>query len=134
MAISDGRVMSNFIVQAIKGEPLTVYGDGSQIRSFCYVDDLVDGLIKLFFTEKIFEPINIGNPEPISMLTLAKEIIELTESSSIIEMKSLPTDDPKQREPDISKAQQLLSWTPKVSRYEGLLETIKFFRSQLNCN
>jgi UDP-glucuronate decarboxylase len=132
MAISDGRVMSNFIVQAIKGEPLTVYGDGSQIRSFCYVDDLVDGLIKLFFTEKIFEPINIGNPEPISMLTLAKEIIELTESSSIIEMKSLPTDDPKQREPDISKAQQLLSWTPKVSRQEGIKKTIKYFLSQLD--
>ena len=131
MAINDGRVVSNFIVQALKGEPITIYGDGSQTRSFCYVDDLIEGLIKLFFTDGIHEPVNIGNPAPIPMTSLAKEVIELTESSSEITQAPLPGDDPKQREPDIRKAFELLGWAPKVNRREGLLRTIQYFREIL---
>jgi UDP-glucuronate decarboxylase len=127
MAVNDGRVISNFIVQALKGQPLTVYGDGSQTRSFCYVDDLVEGILSLFFKENVFEPINLGNPEPTNMLNLAKEILELTESQSAIELKPLPIDDPKHREPDISRAEQILSWTPKISRADGIERTVKFF-------
>ena len=131
MAINDGRVVSNFIVQALNGEPITIYGDGSQTRSFCYVDDLIDGLIKLFFTEGIHEPVNIGNPAPIPMTTLAKEIIELSRSSSEVAHKPLPGDDPKQREPEISKAKKLLGWEPKISRQEGLKKTIEYFRTKI---
>jgi UDP-glucuronate decarboxylase len=125
----DGRVVSNFIVQALKGEPLTVYGDGSQTRSFCYVDDLIEGFIKLFFTEKVYEPINLGNPAPINMLELAREIIELTESESRIEMRPLPGDDPKQREPLIRKAEELLDWKPIIDRQTGLKKTIDYFET-----
>ena len=128
MAINDGRVVSNFITQALRGEPITIYGDGSQTRSFCYVDDLIDGLIKLFFTERIHEPVNLGNPVPIPMTTLAKEVIELSGSSSEITYMPLPGDDPKQREPGISKAFDLLGWAPKVNRREGLEKTIRYFR------
>ena len=132
MAANDGRVVSNFIVQALSGNPITVYGDGTQTRSFCYVDDLVEGFIKLFFTENIYEPINLGNPAPINMLELANEIIKLTNSDSRVEMKPLPGDDPKQREPRIEKANTLLKWSPKISRREGLEKTIAYFRGALN--
>ena len=123
MALDDGRVVTNFIAQAIAGKPITIYGDGSQTRSFCYVDDLIDGLIKLFFTESIFEPINLGNPVSVSMKALGEEIIELCKSNSILEYAPLPSDDPKLREPDISKAKALLDWSPRVSRSEGLKRT-----------
>ena len=129
MATNDGRVVSNFIVQALKGDPITVYGDGTQTRSFCYVDDLIDGFIKLFFKEGIIEPINLGNPEPINMLELANEVIKLTGSKSKIEMRELPGDDPRQREPKIEKARTLLKWTPITSRTDGLIKTIEFFKS-----
>jgi UDP-glucuronate decarboxylase len=125
----DGRVVSNFIVQALKGVPLTVYGDGSQTRSFCYVSDLIDGLVKLFFKESLCEPINLGNPTPINMKELAQEIVELTGSKSKIDYQVLPQDDPKQREPDISKAKSLLGWAPNVDRGEGLKKTVEYFKS-----
>ena len=128
----DGRVVSNFIVQALKGEPITVNGDGSQTRSFCYVSDLVEGLIKLFFTEKVYEPVNLGNPTPINMKELAEEVIQLTSSKSKIEYRPLPGDDPKQREPIIEKASTLLGWKPVVARKEGLKKTVDFFKSQIN--
>jgi UDP-glucuronate decarboxylase len=129
MAPDDGRVVSNFIVQALKGNPLTVYGDGSQTRSFCYVSDLIEGLVKLFFTERVLEPINLGNPTPINMKELAQEVISLTSSNSEIEYRELPQDDPKQREPDISKAKSLLGWAPNVDRGEGLKKTVEYFKS-----
>jgi UDP-glucuronate decarboxylase len=129
MSANDGRVVSNFIVQAIKGDPITVYGDGTQTRSFCYVDDLIDGFIRLFFKEGVTEPINLGNPEPINMLELADQVIELTESKSKIEMRPLPGDDPKLREPNIDKAKKLLAWTPSTKRELGLGKTIDFFRT-----
>ena len=129
MAANDGRVVSNFIVQALKGDPITVYGDGTQTRSFCYVDDLIDGFVKLFFKEGVTEPVNLGNPEPINMLDLASEIIELTGSNSKIELHDLPEDDPKQREPKIDKARELLGWIPSTQRRVGVIETIDYFKS-----
>jgi UDP-glucuronate decarboxylase len=129
MDANDGRVVSNFIVQALKGEPITIYGDGSQTRSFCYVSDLIEGLIKLFFAEKIYEPINLGNPNPINMRELAEEVLELTGSKSRVSYMELPGDDPKQREPNISRAVALLNWKPEVSRSEGLRKTISYFQS-----
>ena len=129
MAVHDGRVVSNFIVQALRGEEMTVYGKGDQIRSLCYVSDLIDGLIKLFFTEGIYEPVNLGNPEPLTMLDLAKEIKALTNSSSQIIFEPLPSDDPMTREPDINRAQNLLDWEPHVDRAEGLTKTIQYFES-----
>jgi UDP-glucuronate decarboxylase len=132
MAPDDGRVVSNFIVQALRGEPLTVYGDGSQTRSFCYVSDLIDGLIKLFFAKDIFDPINIGNPTPISMKELAEEVLELSGSKSAIEFRPLPGDDPKQREPVITKAIELLGWEPKVERKDGIKKTIEYFSAFRN--
>jgi UDP-glucuronate decarboxylase len=131
MAANDGRVVSNFIVQALKGDPITVYGDGTQTRSFCYVDDLIDGFIKLFFKEGIIEPINLGNPEPINMLELANEVIELTGSNSEVELRPLPGDDPKQREPFIERANTLLGWKPIIDRKEGLNKTIEHFQSYI---
>ena len=127
MAIDDGRVVSNFINQALRNESLTLYGDGLQTRSFCYVDDLIQGLLKLFFSEDISEPVNLGNPEPITMVQLAKEILELTNSNSKIEFHSLPQDDPMQRKPDISKAKSLLEWSPSTNRETGLRKTIDYF-------
>jgi UDP-glucuronate decarboxylase len=127
MAVDDGRVVSNFINQALRNESLTLFGDGQQTRSFCYVDDLIQGLLKLFFTEDISEPVNLGNPEPITMVQLAKEILELTNSNSKIEFLPLPQDDPMQRKPDISKAKSLLEWTPSTSRKTGLRKTIDYF-------
>ena len=128
MATNDGRVVSNFIVQALKGDPITVYGDGSQTRSFCYVDDLLDGFVKLFFKEGVVEPINLGNPEPINVLELASEIIELTSSNSKIELHDLPEDDPKQREPRIDKAKELLGWIPSTQRRLAIIKTIDYFK------
>jgi UDP-glucuronate decarboxylase len=131
MALDDGRVVSNFIVQALTGEPITIYGNGTQTRSFCYVDDLIEGLVRLYFAEEVYEPVNLGNPEPVTILDLAEEIIGLTKSKSKIVMKPLPMDDPKQREPVISKAEQTLQWKPRISRQEGLLKTINFFKLSL---
>jgi UDP-glucuronate decarboxylase len=132
MKLNDGRVITNFISQALQDQPITIYGDGEQTRSFCYVDDLIDGLIKLFFTERIYEPVNLGNPAPITMLQLAKEIIELTNSKSELVFEDLPGDDPRDREPDISKAKVLLGWNPQVSRTVGLEKTIADLRAQLS--
>jgi UDP-glucuronate decarboxylase len=132
MAVDDGRVVSNFIVQALRNEPLTIYGNGNQTRSFCYVSDLIEGLIKLFFSEGFYEPINLGNPDPTSMKALANEIIKLVESKSEISYLQLPSDDPKNRKPSIEKAKQFLKWEPKISRETGLLQTIKFFHTKLN--
>ena len=130
MSMNDGRVVSQFILQALQDKDIEVFGDGSQTRSFCFVDDLITGIIKLFFSD-ISEPINLGNPAPISMNELAKEIITITKSKSKIVYKSLPEDDPKQRQPDISKAISKLGWKPEVDRAEGLVKTIKYFESQL---
>jgi UDP-glucuronate decarboxylase len=131
MSVGDGRVVTNFIVQALRNENITVYGDGSQTRSFCYVDDLVDGLISLFFSENNYDPINLGNPVPTSMLDLAQEILSLTNSNSKIIFDPLPPDDPKKREPDISKAKKLLNWEPRVSRTEGLKKTVDFLATKI---
>jgi UDP-glucuronate decarboxylase len=132
MTLNDGRVITNFISQALQNEPITIYGDGQQTRSFCYVSDLIDGLIKLFFTENIYEPINLGNPTPITMLQLANEVIELTNSSSQIVFKDLPGDDPRDREPDISRARNLIGWDPKITRKTGLERTIQDLKAQLS--
>ena len=129
MRPDDGRVVSNFIVQALSNKPITIYGTGEQTRSFCYVDDLISGILALFFKSEIHSPINIGNPNPINMLELAKEIIELTNSSSVIEFLPLPQDDPVQREPDISAAMSNLNWEPIVDRISGLSKTIEYFKS-----
>jgi UDP-glucuronate decarboxylase len=129
MARDDGRVVSNFIVQAIQGKALTIYGDGSQTRSFCYVSDLIEGLVKLFFAERVYEPVNLGNPTPINMKDLAQEVISLTGSNSKVQYLDLPKDDPKQREPNISKAKSLLGWSPIVERSDGLKETVAYFQS-----
>jgi UDP-glucuronate decarboxylase len=128
MAADDGRVVSNFIVQALRGEPITIYGDGSQTRSFCYVDDLVDGLVALMNNEAGEPgPVNLGNPGEFTMLELAETILELTGSASAIEYRELPEDDPRQRQPDISKAKSLLGWQPTVALKEGLVNTIAYF-------
>lgn len=128
MALNDGRVVSNFIIQALKNEPITVYGSGNQTRAFCYVSDLVDALI-LFMNneEKYTGPLNLGNPHECSILNFAKLIIELTNSDSEIIFKPLPSDDPVQREPDITLAKEKLGWSPKVTEREGLLSTIEYF-------
>jgi UDP-glucuronate decarboxylase len=132
MALSDGRVVTNFIVQALRNDPITIYGDGKQTRSFCYVSDLIDGLISLFFAENVFEPINLGNPAPITIGQLATEIISLTNSKSELVFKELPSDDPRDREPNIEKAKSILGWSPKVSRSEGLAFTVKDVERQLS--
>ena len=131
MALDDGRVVSNFIVKALQNEALEVYGDGTQTRSFCYVDDLIEGLISLFFTDLVTGPINLGNPEPISMNSLATEIIEIAGSKSQITYKPLPPDDPLLREPNIGKAKQILGWEPRTPRKLGIEKTIKYFQGQL---
>jgi UDP-glucuronate decarboxylase len=131
MSENDGRVVSNFIIQALKNQGLTVYGEGTQIRSFCYVDDLIDGIVKLFFKENVTGPINLGNPEPISMLELASDVIRLTESKSELIFEPLPLDDPLIREPDISVARKELNWEPRISRETGINKTIDYFRSNL---
>ena len=132
MAADDGRVVSNFIVQALRGEPLTIYGDGSQTRSFCYVDDLVSGLIALMEnTSSDLGPVNLGNPGEYTMLELASLVLDMTGSSSPIEHRDLPADDPKQRQPNIDKAKKVLGWEPSVPLRDGLKKTIDYFQSQL---
>jgi dTDP-glucose 4,6-dehydratase len=130
MRVRDGRVVPNFIMQALKGEPLTVYGQGRQTRSFQYVDDLVEGIDRLLKAEHHL-PVNIGNPHEMTVLDFAKKIIELTGSKSVIAYKPLPEDDPQVRQPDISKARALLGWEPKVELAEGLIKTIEYFRLKL---
>jgi len=126
---NDGRVVPNFIMQALQNKPLTIYGDGSQTRSFCYVKDLVAGIEQMMFTPSLSgEVINLGNPGEFTVLQLAQLVIELTHSSSAIIYKNLPPDDPKQRKPDISKAKNLLQWEPTTSLKEGLMPTIEYFR------
>lgn len=129
MSETDGRVVSNFITQALRNENISIYGDGNQTRSFCYVDDLIDGILKLFFADNPNQPINLGNPDQISMNDLASEIIELTNSKSKITFKPLPQDDPVDRLPDISKAQKFLNWEPKINRKQGLNKTIDYFKN-----
>jgi UDP-glucuronate decarboxylase len=131
MALDDGRVVSNFVIQALKGSDLTIYGDGSQTRSFCFVDDLVDGIVRLMSSKdpSIYQPINLGNPNEFSMLQLAEKVIELTESKSRIIFQGLPSDDPKQRKPDIALAKNLLGWNPGIELDEGLISTIEYFRT-----
>lgn len=131
MALNDGRVVSTLIIQALNNQDMTLFGDGEQTRSFCYVDDLISGLLKLFFTEGIYEPVNLGNPEPISMNQLAAEIIEITNSNSKIKYTPLPSDDPKLREPDITRAKTLLGWAPSVSRKKGLESTVRYFEEAI---
>jgi len=132
---NDGRVVSNFIVQALKGVPITIYGDGKQTRSFCYVDDLVDGLYRLMQTGPDFTgPCNLGNPVEFTMLELAEMVLEITGSKSPLVMKELPQDDPRQRQPDITLAGQKLSWEPKTPLREGLLRTVAYFEERLRAN
>jgi UDP-glucuronate decarboxylase len=130
---NDGRVVSNFIVQALRGEPITIYGDGQQTRSFCYVDDLIDAMVRLMDTPPSFTgPVNVGNPHEFTMLELAHTVLELTDSRSELIFKDLPFDDPKQRQPDIALARQELDWEPTVELVEGLTRTIDYFRSTLS--
>lgn len=131
MAQNDGRVVSNFIVQALKNEDITIYGDGSQTRSFCYVDDLVRGMISLMNTENFMGPVNVGNDGEYTILDLAKMIIELTNSSSKLIFKPLPSDDPCQRKPDLSLAKEKLEYAPTVNVKDGLLKTIEYFQNVL---
>ena len=132
MNIKDGRVVSNFVVQALKNENITIYGKGNHTRSFCYVDDLIEGMVKFFYTDNnLTGPINIGNPREYSILELAKIIINLTNSNSKIVYESLPNDDPKKRKPNIENAKQYLNWEPKITLDIGLKKTIKYFKNIL---
>lgn len=132
MSFNDGRVVSNFIVQALKNEPISIYGDGSQTRSFCYVSDLIDGFIKLMFSnDSVTGPINLGNPREFTMLQLAEKVIKATDSRSSIEFHELPQDDPKQRKPDITKAKEILNWNPEVDLEKGLALTVSEFLTRI---
>jgi UDP-glucuronate decarboxylase len=132
MADDDGRVVSNFVLQALLNRPITIFGDGSQTRSFCYVSDLIDGLFLLTNSnESISGPINLGNPNEFTILQLAEQIIRITKSKSKINFMKLPDDDPKQRKPDISKAQEILGWNPKIDLQEGLERTIAYFKTRI---
>lgn len=131
MRLEDGRALPNFMVQALKGEDLTVYGDGTQTRSFCFVEDLIDGIKRLLYSAES-EPVNLGNPEEISILDFAKEILNLTGRKSRIVFYPSPQNDPKVRQPDITKAKRVLGWEPKVSRQEGLRRTLKYFQEKLS--
>jgi UDP-glucuronate decarboxylase len=129
---NDGRVVSNFIMQALKGEDITIYGDGTQTRSFCHVDDLIEAMIRTMDTPDDFTgPINIGNPREFSMLALAEQVLRLTGSKSKLVFKPLPSDDPKQRQPDIGLARSVLNWSPSVELKEGLAATIRYFRTRV---
>jgi UDP-glucuronate decarboxylase len=129
---NDGRVVSNFVVQALRGEDVTIYGDGSQTRSFCYVDDLIEAMLRMMDSERgFFGPVNVGNPGEFTMLELAEKVLRLTESKSRLVHKALPADDPKQRKPDIALARAKLDWAPKVTLEDGLVETIGYFRKLL---
>lgn len=133
MHLQDGRVVSNFIVQALKGDAITIYGDGSQTRSFCYVDDMIEGFVRLMCSgDEVVGPFNLGNPGEFSILELAEKIISLTNSSSEIVREPLPSDDPQQRKPDITQANEVLDWQPKVSLDEGLTRTIDYFEQKLS--
>ena len=133
MQPDDGRVVSNFIVQALKGEPLTVFGDGSQTRSFCYIDDMVDGLISLMNSPReVTGPVNLGNPGEFTMIELAKQVIALTDSDCDLQHLPLPADDPVRRRPDISRAREVLGWEPAVPLSEGLARTVDYFRGVVN--
>ena len=127
MRLNDGRVLPAFIGQALRGEDLTIFGDGSQTRSFCYVDDLVEGIVRLLLSDYVY-PINVGNPSEITISQFAEEIIQLTGTKQSIIYKDLPVDDPKQRQPDISKAREILKWEPKINRAEGLKVTYEYFK------
>jgi UDP-glucuronate decarboxylase len=131
MLENDGRVVSNFIVQALRNQPLTIYGKGDQTRSFCYVDELVSALILLMNTDGIDGPVNLGNPREFTIKQLADEVIRLSGSASVVEHLPLPQDDPKQRQPNISRAQALLGWTPQIELREGLEKTIEYFKGQI---
>ena len=130
MRLNDGRALPAFVSQALKGEKITVFGDGSQTRSFCYVDDLIEGIYRLLLSEEI-NPVNIGNPEEITINQFAEEVIRITGSKSRLSYQELPIDDPKVRQPDISKAIKLLNWKPKIEREEGLRKTIEYFKGKL---
>ncbi len=130
MRVEDGRAIPAFMSQSLKGEDVTVFGDGSQTRSVCYVDDLIDGIYRLLSSNEI-NPVNIGNPDEVTILQLAQEIIGLTESKSKIVFRELPEDDPKIRQPNIAKARQILNWEPKVNRREGLIKTLEYFRKKI---
>jgi dTDP-glucose 4,6-dehydratase len=131
MRVNDGRAIPAFIAQALKGEDVTVFGSGKQTRSVCYVDDMIDGIDSLLFSDEV-DPVNIGNQDEVSVLRLAEEIIELTGSRSRIVFHSLPEDDPKVRQPDTTTAKRVLQWTPSIQRREGLLKTIAYFREKLS--
>jgi UDP-glucuronate decarboxylase len=131
MLADDGRVVSNFIVQALKGQDITVYGEGQQTRSFCYVDDLIEGFVGLMNQEQVIGPMNVGNPNEFTILELAQKVIELTGSKSQIVYHPMPEDDPKQRQPDITQAREVLGWEPKVQLEAGLKKTIEYFDQQL---
>ncbi len=133
MRLDDGRALPTFMSQALTGEPITVYGDGSQTRSFQYVDDLVEGIVRLLYSD-VVEPVNIGNPDEITILEFAEEVISLTGSSSKIVFEDLPADDPKVRQPDITRARNLLGWQPSVNRREGLKRTLDYFRQRIEEN
>jgi dTDP-glucose 4,6-dehydratase len=133
MRLNDGRALPTFVDQALRDEDLTVFGDGSQTRSFCYVSDLIDGIYRLLISNEV-NPVNIGNPEEITIKEFAEEVIKLTGTKGRICYKNLPVDDPKVRQPSISKAQSVLGWTPKVGREEGLKITIEFFKTNAGLN
>lgn len=131
MMVQDGRVVSNFIVQALKNDPITIYGDGQQTRSFCYVSDLIEGFVRMMRQEETVGPVNLGNPHEFTMLELAEQVVDLTNSKSEIVHEPLPQDDPQQRRPDISKAKEFLKWEPTVQLREGLQKTIEYFATQI---
>jgi UDP-glucuronate decarboxylase len=131
MAIDDGRVISNFCVQALTGQEITIYGDGSQTRSFCYISDLVDGLVRLMTREACYEPVNLGNPEEFTILELAQKILSMTQSTAQLAFRPLPPDDPVKRRPDITRAREILGWQPTVPLNAGLQETIPSFKEKL---
>jgi len=133
MRLDDGRALPAFMSQALNGEDLTIFGDGSQTRSFCYVSDLIDGIYKLLLSDYHL-PVNIGNPQEITLLQFAEEILKLIDTKSKMVFLPLPTDDPKQRRPDITKAKNILGWEPKVERSEGLKITLEYFKKELGKN
>ena len=133
MAIGDGRVVSNFVVQALSGKDITIYGEGQQTRSFCFVSDLVDGIYRMLSSKEVIDaPINLGNPNEFSMMELARTVLKLTGSKSKIVYRDLPLDDPRQRKPDITRAKEVLKWAPKIELEEGVSQTIDYFKSVLN--
>ncbi len=132
MLENDGRVVSNFIVQALKGQELTLYGEGQQTRSFCYVDDLVEGLMRLMNADDLYEPVNLGNPGEFTIMQLAEEVVKICDSKSGFTYLPLPADDPRQRKPDISKAQSILGWNPTIALRDGLKKTVEDFKARVN--